>query len=81
MEKYFADILDYCKDNIERFETRLNKAFCKHIEKGIPFYLANESFSLAVQDSLDEWGEFEDVETDSIDVEEFLYWALDNLDN
>lgn len=81
MEQHFADILDYCKDNIRGFETRLNKAFCRHIERGIPLYLANESFTLAVQDSLDEWGEFEEVDADSIDVEEFLYWALDNLDN
>ena len=81
MEQHFSDILDYCKDNIERFENRLNRAFCKHIEKGIPFYLANESFTLAIQDSIDEWCDLEEVDVDLIDVEEFLYWALDNLDN
>lgn len=78
MENYFVDILDYCKDNIERFETRLNRAFCKHIERGIPLYLANESFTLAVQDFIDEWCDLEEVDTDLIDVEDFLYWALDN---
>lgn len=78
MEQYFSDILDYCKDNVERFETRLNRAFCKHIERGIPLYLANESFTLAVQDSIDEWCDLEEVDTDLIDIEDFLYWALDN---
>lgn len=81
MEQHFADILDYCKDNVRGFETRLNKAFCRHIEKGIPFYLANESFTLAVDDSIEEWCELEEVDNDLIDTEEFLYWALDNLND
>ena len=74
---YYNSILDYCKDNIENFEKKLSRAFIKHIERGIPLYLANESFTLAVQDSIDEWGEFEEIDTDEIDVEDFLIWALD----
>ena len=77
MGTYYFSILEYCKGNIEDFDEKLSRAFIKHIERGIPLYLANDSFTLSVQDCIDEWGEFEEIDTDEIDVEDFLIWALD----
>lgn len=79
MEQHFADILNYCNDNIKGFENRLNRAFCRHFEQRIPLYLASESLTLAVQDCIDEWCDCEEVDSDLIDVEEFLDWASNEI--
>ena len=79
METRFKEVFDYCADNIERLEKRISRAFCRHIERGIPIYLANEGLTLEIQDSIDEWCDLEEVDSDQIDIEEFMEWVIDNI--
>lgn len=72
MNEYFTALLDYCRENVESFDKRFSRAFCRHIERCIPIYLACPSFTDEVSDAIDEYCDIEDIEPNDIDIEEFF---------
>jgi hypothetical protein len=73
MEEMYKTLAQYCKDNIEDYEERVDRALTLIDRWRAPLYQVDSSLYGAMVDMVDEWGEENEINVEEVDIEELIF--------
>lgn len=73
MEDLYKTLADYCRENIEDYDERVDRALTLIDKWRAPLYQVDSSLYNAMMDMIDEWGEENEVDVEEVDIEELIF--------